>query len=205
MQVDSSHYSFSKYVSIERWLSYWVQLKCINEIPNVKSILLVGVGDGVIVNVLKSYGYHVKTFDLSDDLSPDFVGDISKIDEIVDERFDLIVCCQVLEHLPFSNYSETLSKISKRCTFLILSLPYCHHKMVEFRFKVIKLPCFLLRVLIPKFYKKWKFDGQHYWEVGTKGYSYKKIQHIFKESFKLDKSFIAKENSYHYFLIGKSL
>jgi hypothetical protein len=62
-----------------------------------------------------------------------------------------------------------------------------------------------LNIVIPMFYKKHKFDGQHYWEIGKKNYTQKKIRKIMENIFKVKEIFTAKENTYHTFFLLEKL
>ena len=69
-QVDASHYNFEDYVTWERWQSYYTQLRFVLR-QKPKSILVVGAGDGLVANMLKSLGLNVKTVDIDPELNPD--------------------------------------------------------------------------------------------------------------------------------------
>ena len=76
------HYDFLKYASEERMASYYRQIE---EVLLAKhdSVLLIGKGDGIVANVLRSMNIHVDIFDFDADLKPDIVGDVVDIDEIL--------------------------------------------------------------------------------------------------------------------------
>lgn len=63
---------FNKYVSRKRWMSYWHQVKEVLD-TQPKSVLLIGIGNGIIPAILKEKGIQVYTFDNDESLSPDFV------------------------------------------------------------------------------------------------------------------------------------
>ena len=67
---------------------------------------------------------------------------------------------------------------------------------------VVKLPRitpWFFSLSIPIWFKKFRFDGEHYWEVGAKGYSNRAIKNILSRYFFLVSSARAKGNPYHIF------
>ncbi|MGL5056025.1 MAG: hypothetical protein ACRC6A_01465 [Fusobacteriaceae bacterium] len=197
-QVEEKHYNFSNYLAKPRWNSYWHQ---IDEVLNSygKDLLIIGTGDNIIKKIVESDKV-VKTFDIAEDLKPDYLGSILEMDKILDKKFDTILCCQVLEHLPFELFEKSIEQIavSTKKT-AIISLPHKNIK-VEFKFKVPKIKIDL-SFLIRKFYKIHKFDGEHYWEMGGKGFSNDKIENILEKYFVIKKRYFVDENSYHRFYI----
>ncbi len=201
IQVNSEHYDFLKYVDLRRWNSFFYQLKTIYELkPN--SVLEIGPGKNILANFLKNEFSYV-SLDIDKNLKPDVVGSTDFI-PFGANTFDVVLCFQVLEHLPYEKFLpvvENLLTISRKN--VIISLPFANH---PFSFDLF-VP-FLHRVnfnfLIPRFYKRHKFDGQHYWEVGTRGYSKSKIAQELSSAAKLEKMFIPFENTNHiFFVLGK--
>ena len=82
---------FNKYVIRKRWMSYWHQVKEVLD-TQPKSVLLIGIGNGIIPAILKEKGIQVYTFDNDESLSPDFCGDLRNIETILSGwRFDTIL------------------------------------------------------------------------------------------------------------------
>lgn len=195
-QVNKGHYDFLRYVKKNRFMSYYYQLTYIYNI-NPKSILDIGPGNNFLKNVLKE-NFYIKTLDIDRDVRADFNGSIDDA-PIESESFDLVCCFEVLEHLPFVKFEKSLleiHRISKR--YILISLPFSN-----FDFKIcFKLP-FLreikIRFLVSKFYKKHKFDGEHYWEIGKFGYKKERIIKIIEKYFIIKDIKIPYENSYHMF------
>ncbi len=198
VQVQPEHYDFDKYVSVPRWDSYYHQLKLIREIkPN--KVLEIGTGKNILKKLLKNE-IEYYSFDIDRALKPDVVGNIYDA-PFREELFDAVLCFQVLEHFPYDDFPlllERLSRLSKKR--VLLGLPYANH---EFSLK-ITAPLFgskNIRVLIPKFYRKHKFDGQHYWEIGEKEYPMKRILNDISKLFYVEKHFVPFEFSYHAFFV----
>ena len=200
-QVEKEHYKFSNYVTKIRWSSYWHQ---IDEAVNAKKILVVGVGDGIVPAVLKQIGEggSVKTFDYDEALKPDYTGDLREIHKSVkDEKFDCILCSQVLEHLEYKDVDAILQYFSTHAEKVVISIPACYWNLFIINIKLPLIKKFVLSLKIPKIFKAFKFDGEHYWEMGAKGYSKRKIKRDMNKYFVILKEYHVPENPYHYFFI----
>lgn len=200
-QVDKNSYNFDKYCDLDRWSSYWYQIKEVLKcFP--KTVLEIGVGDKVFASYLKN-NTNIKylCLDIAEDLSPDVIGSVENT-PFQDGSFDLVCAFEVLEHLPFEKFENNLlelKRVSKKN--VIISLP---HWGRHFSF-YMRLP--FLKIIKGQ-YKfnglsiEHKFDGQHYWEIGKKGYSFKLIKKIIEDcGFKIRKDYICFNSPYHHFFV----
>lgn len=189
---------FHQYDYQERWISYWHQ---IDEILKLKprTVLEVGIGSQLVADYLKRQGLELKTLDLDKELKPDFVANVTKI-PLADGAVDLILCAEVLEHLPFNNFEPSLREL-KRVTKknVVLSLPHFGPPL-KLSFKAPFLKQIKLAWKIP-YHPLHRAGGPHYWEIGKKGYSPRRIRQIIKRHFKIEREFIPFENQYHHFYI----
>lgn len=198
-QVEASHYNFDEYVTWERWQSYYTQLSTVLR-SQPKSVLVVGAGDGLVASMLKTLGIDVKTVDIDPDLKPDYCLSILEMSKSIPAQFDLVLCCQVLEHLPFENFRACLKELKALSKErVILSLPYRSFRPWNMVVKLPRLKPWFFAISIPIWFKKIKFDGEHYWEVGAKGFSNRFIKNILSEAFKVNFSFKVEGNPYHIF------
>ena len=206
IQVDKSHY-FEKYDSVYRFISYYQQIESIAK-TKPATILEIGVGNKTVSNYLKQFGYAVTTCDFDKELKPDVVGDIRKL-PFADNSFDTVAACEILEHLPFSDFEKALSelkRVSKK--HVVLSFPYsCAYVESIVKISVpffqkqlhfsLKLPYFFITVQINEKNK------EHYWEMGTRGYSKRDMRKVIRKYFVISHEFHPMLNSYHYFYILK--
>ncbi len=121
-QVHPNHYLNKSYDSKVRFISYWHQ---INEIIKLKpkSVLEIGIGNGFVSKYLKERKLDIITLDIDKRLNPDVVGNILNI-PFADESFDVVVCYELLEHLPYDNFYKAISEIFRVCnSYTLLSLP----------------------------------------------------------------------------------
>jgi hypothetical protein len=192
-QVNSSHY-FERYDSKYRWINYWHQ---INEVLSTRAhkILEVGIGNSTVSDYLRRVGKDVTTIDIDPNLKPDYVGNVKELSKIFGEnKFDLILCSEVLEHLPFEDFESTLNELWKVTKeYVVISLPYAC--IVFFTLHIPKISKGI-SFRIPKFWAKHKFDGQHYWEIGKKNYSLNRIIELIERKFELYKIEIPLEDSW---------
>lgn len=200
-QTNKNSYQFERYCDLDRWSSYWHQ---IDEVLKLKpeSVLEIGVGDKVLAGYLKNNtSIKYSSLDIAEDLSPDFIGSVDDI-KLDDNSFALVCAFEVLEHLPFDKFIKSLRelrRVSKK--YVIISLP---HWGRHFSFN-LRLPYFKK---ISGQYKfalwpiKHEFNGQHYWEIGKRGYPLAKIKReIEAAGLKILKDYIAFNSPYHHFFI----
>ena len=200
-QVDKTAYRFEKYTGLDRWSSYHCQLREILALGPA-SMLEIGVGDGVVQNYIKSQTPIAYTsLDVADDLGADVMGDVRRL-PFADGSFDLVCAFEVLEHLPFEDFEKALGELMRVArTHVIVSLPH-FGPPVKFLLKLPFLSELRIAFKIP-YPKTHVFNGQHYWEIGKRGYPARRIRAVFLHHGTLLKEFVPFENQYHRFFVLK--
>ncbi|MBX3184826.1 MAG: class I SAM-dependent methyltransferase [Polyangiaceae bacterium] len=175
-QVEPGHYEDASYDTRERFLTYWHQADEVRQ-RRPQNMLEVGIGNGFLHRYLRARGVDVHTLDFDERLGPDTVGSVLQL-PFEDGQFDLVCCYETLEHLPWEHFSpalEELRRVGRRWVLLSLPdvTPYARfdievtkpgkrrtvRKLVELRGKA----------------PVHQFDGQHYWEIGKRGWPVRRI------------------------------
>ncbi len=198
-QIAKHDYQFEKYTGLDRFSSYWYQLREIMA-SRPTTVLEVGVGESVVANYLKAMTKVAYTSaDFAEDLSPDVVADVRAL-PFADNSYDTVCAFEVLEHLPFEDFEKAVSelvRVSKKN--ILISLPH-FGPPIRLRFKFPFLPEVSFAWKIP-YPKEHQWNGQHYWEIGKKGYPPPRIRAVLKKHGTLVKEFIPFENQYHHFFV----
>jgi ubiquinone/menaquinone biosynthesis C-methylase UbiE len=167
-QVTHAHYG-AKYRGLERWLSYYHQLALVESLKPA-SVLEIGPGEGIVTATLRHDGIAVTTCDIAEDLRPDVVGSVTKL-PLEDKSFDLALASEVLEHIEWHDVEvalKELARVSKKN--VVVSLPHPGQVFISGTFRALGrwIP---VRLQVPFFWKTHRFNGEHYWELGKKGYA----------------------------------
>lgn len=180
VQVDKSHYSGRAYRSGERWNSYWHQIDTVRR-TNPKTLLEVGIGEGVVARELSATGVSVTTVDIAEDLHPDVIGSITKL-PFPDKSFDTILAAEILEHIEFKDVPlalKELHRVAKKS--VIISIPHPGY-VFSFVWKLPLFPRITLFAQIPFFWKTHHFNGEHYWELGKRAHPTRYFERVAHEA-----------------------
>lgn len=158
-----------------------------------------GVGSGVLSSYLRDRLHlAVTTFDFDSTLQPDIVGDVRQLAGCCGEGCaDAVVAFQVLEHLPFDQFETALGQMAAAARdAVIISLPYYGwdaslrarfwKRQWAFGFRWSKYP-------------RWEFDGEHHWEIATRGHSLKTVRGVIRRVLKIERDYFCPDYPYHYF------
>ncbi len=202
---DSSKYKSSNYLSPRRWSSYTLQVREVM-LMKPKKVLEIGPGNGVVTRILKDLNYTVETLDIDERISPDYIGSITdeSVTKQLSHQFDLVLACEIFEHIRYEDFLKALGNLRHIAPNLIISIPSTelNTKFFHLSFKAPGLSWFTFTKKL--YYKifEYKFNGEHYWEIGTRGYSLKKVLSDMTQSgWAVKKEFLNPENPYHHFFI----
>ena len=203
-QPNSDYYISKEYDSKRRFISYWHQ---ISETFSVKPsrVLEIGVGGGFVKDYLKNYGIDVTTLDVDAELKPDIVGDITHGTQFKAKQFDVVMACEILEHIPYLSVPNALKEISRIAEYAVISIP---NNTPWYKIDA-NLPIF---GRIKLFYEKrttvkrnFSEDQRgHYWEIGTNDTSLKILKNEIAKYFEILKSYRVPEHPSHHFFLLKS-
>ena len=184
-----------------RWMRYFHQA---NEVLTFKpaSVLVIGKGNGLVAQYLKLNGVKVITLDIDESVKPDIIASVIKM-PFKDNEFDVVLCAQVLEHLPYDDFSKAIFEIKRVAKKgAVVSLPH-FGPAIRFLFKLPLLPEIKFMIKLP-YPKKHIYKGEHYWEIGKREYSLKKIKkEIIKSGLAIEKDYVVFENPLHHFFVLK--
>jgi predicted SAM-dependent methyltransferase len=201
VQVSTSHYFDSGYLHPSRLASYGYQFREI-DCRDCERVIEVGVGADVLRFLLERAGVKVETLDIDESLDPDIVGSVTNIPRPTNS-VDAVLGFQVLEHLPFKEFEAALREMRRVAReYVMISLPdvsRCYR--FDNWFPVFGHVKFELQV--PRIYPpEHEYDGQHYWEIGKKGYSIQRIKEkIQTTGLSIEHSYRPWEYAYHHFFV----
>lgn len=165
--LDASVYFSDQYFALHQLFSLSHQIHEINKLKP-RDILEIGPGNGFTSTFLKRAGYDVTTVDINPSLHPDICAPLDQLPEHLNgRRFDLVVCCEVLEHMPLSELPSNLRYLRGAGERLFMTLPnYKRTIGIGAMFRIPGRKPFPASSYIE--IKKRKLqEGAHFWEVGS--------------------------------------
>jgi ubiquinone/menaquinone biosynthesis C-methylase UbiE len=202
-QVSKDAYDFTSYCGLDRWSSYHYQLRDIFSVKP-RSVLEVGVGDGVMGRYLKeNTSIHYMSADIANDVGADVQVSVTSL-PFADRSFDVVCAFQVLEHRPFAELEQSLPHLRRIARkSVLISVPH-FGPTLKMRFKIPLFPEVVMAAKVP-YPRKHVFDGEHYWELGKKGYPTSRFRRVLEKHFVVEREYIPFENPYHHFFVLKPL
>lgn len=203
IQVSSEHY-FNHYDDLNRFVSYFYQVDTIRKLK-IKNILEIGIGNKTLTAYLQNHGYTVTTCDFDASLKPDYVADIRRL-PFKKPQFEGVIAFEILEHIPFTDFALSLQQLHQVTTkYVVISLPYSGiylELLLRFPFiaKIIKKPFMRLFLSVP-FFSRSFLGPEHYWELGRRGYSRRKVRTMMRTYFKIRDEFRPPLSPHHCFFV----
>lgn len=163
--LDRSVYFSDSYFGLPQLFSQSHQIAKIHAM-RPKSIIEIGIGNGFTSTFLRQAGYDIVTADINPALQPDICAPLDQLPNHLDgRRFDVVVCCEVLEHMPFDQFATNVSLLRALGDRLFMTLPN-HRRYFGFG-GLLRLP--KMKVLdvdanIP-FGRRRRLPAEHFWEV----------------------------------------
>jgi ubiquinone/menaquinone biosynthesis C-methylase UbiE len=161
--------NFYDYMNPTRYASFYHQVHEINS-RNPSNILEVGIGSGFLSFLLKNLlKYDYSSLDNNQYYNADYLGSVLDI-PFPDNKFDIVCCFEVLEHLPFSFFEKALSELCRVAKKnVIISFP---DRMPSLRFNFNeKIKTRLFRFPLANLIWKPKICEYHKWEMNLKGFA----------------------------------
>jgi len=172
VQVPSNHYN-SDYYGWHRWVNYYWQLKTALE-TNQQSLLEIGIGGSILADALRRFGISVVTADIDPELNPDVVSSVTAL-PFGNAKFDTVVCCEVLEHMPYPHALYALKELRRVARQnVLISVPHVGPTFA-ISLAVHLLPVREFRIRFPH-PKKLRTGGEHFWECGRPGFPLRRFR-----------------------------
>ena len=106
----------------------------------------------------------------------------------------------MLEHLPFERFESALLELARVAKkHVIVSLPHFGPSL-RFSFKLPFIKEIKCAWKLP-YHPAHVFGGEHYWEIGKRGYEAGVIRAVIAKHFIIEKEFVPYENQYHHFFV----
>lgn len=194
-----------------------------------KDVLEIGVLRRIVTSILSQY-CNLTTLDFKEEFNPDLLIDITnlkQLDTIENNAYDLILLCEVLEHIPYEKVDKILQILKKKTKkYIIISVPnqsiYVNLTFFNssnsgilkrlkdyFNLFFIKIGNLISKLdyIIRKKNKKFKVEGTffpHYWELGIDKYDINSFKRLLEKYFIIIKEERLKHHSFHHFFVLKN-
>jgi hypothetical protein len=189
MPVDRQ--AWRRQLHLSNFVNAYYEYRDIAALPASRSVLVVGPGQGLGVEVLRWRGYQVTTFDIDEAFSPDHLGSVHDLSRFESASFDVVVVSHVLEHLAVDWLDPALAEIARVGRHALVYLPV-HGRHGQLRWipgirgwdfsLVLDLFNPLRR---PDGRSPAYMDGMHFWEVGMRGFRVKDLERRFAPHFEV--------------------
>lgn len=193
------------------FVNAYYQYQDIQRCGNVKKILVIGPGQGLDTHIFKWRGYEVTTFDIDETFRPDVIGSAHDLSMFGDRSFDVVIASHVLEHLPAPYLDRCLSEFARVGAYSIIYLPVAGRHF-QWRIK-LDLKGIDISFVFDLFNFLHKPDGvtarycqgQHYWEMGMRGFTAGALRERLASQFNVISSYRNKDwlPSYNWVLESK--
>jgi hypothetical protein len=193
MPVDRA--SWVRQLSLPNFVNCYYAYRDLQLCKELRTVLIVGPGQGLDREVLRWRGYEVTTLDIDELFKPDVVGSVHDMRVFSDQRFDAVIASHVVEHVAEPYLDIALREIARVGRYALVYLPVAgRHVQLRFApgFKDLNL-CLVLDVfnyfhrpdgVTPRY-----AQGQHFWEVGMRGFRLRDVRQRLARFFEIMRTY----------------
>lgn len=189
MPVDPEQWK--RNLALCNFVNAYYQLRDLERCSRSGKVLLVGTGNGLDAQILRWRGYDVTTFDIDPAFGPDLMGSVHDLSVFEDRRFDAVIASHVLEHLPVAFLDASLAELARVAGHCIVYLPVAgRHFQSRFKMDIKGIDLSFVLDLFNYFHKPDGVtarycQGQHYWELGMRGFSVRALNRRLDAHFRI--------------------
>jgi hypothetical protein len=189
MPVDRE--AWARELHLSNFINCYFQYRDLQRLDGIRTVLIVGPGQGLDTHVLKWRGYAVKTFDIDSTFAPDVIGSVHDLSMFGDASFDAVIASHVLEHMAVPYLDRALEELARVARFALVYLPVAgRHFQLRARMDIRGID---LSTVLDLFNFLHRPDGvtarycqkQHFWEVGFRGFRVRDLKRRFSHSFRI--------------------
>lgn len=217
--------NISKDIDYKRFYSHIFQVYLVESL-NPKEILEIGKGDGTVSNLISDEWRFVTTLDNDMKKTPHIntdITDLGDLDKLPDNYYDLVLMCEVLEHIPYEIVEGVLEILKKKTKkYIIISVPdqskYLHTSFSKHGIRDVHFFMKVLNWFLNQFNSFWVFvskmqyklinkkrpfkkQREHQWELGIDKYSVKGFKEMLEKHFDIILDERVKEFPWHHFYV----
>jgi len=180
---------WAKQLDLCNFINSYYQYRDLLRCGPCHSVLLIGPGQGLDTVVLRWRGYEVTTFDIDTTFAPDVVGSVHAMPQFADGQFDAVIASHVLEHMAAPYFDQALEELARVARYAIVYLPLTGRTLHARFTPGFKGLDFSLLVDYYNYFHRPNgvsaryCSGQHFWEIGMRGYRVRDILRRMQQRF----------------------
>jgi hypothetical protein len=165
------------------------QYRDVQSLGTGTNMLIIGPGQGLDTAVFRWRGYKVTTLDIDDVFGPDVVSSCHEMPMFEGGHFDVAIVSHVLEHLPMALLRPALTEIARVAKHALVYLPIAGRHCTLRAVPGVKGIDVALTLDLAPFWQTPDArtprycGGQHYWEIGLRGFRWRDVRRMLSEDF----------------------
>jgi hypothetical protein len=176
---------------LSNFVNAYYQFRDLSRLVEVRTVLVVGPGQGLGVHVLKWRGFEVSTFDIDEVFKPDYLGSVHDMHLFRSRQFDAVIASHVLEHLAAPYLDSSLAEIARVGRYALIYLPVAgRHIQLRLTPGLKEVDLSFILDVFNRFHRPDGVtprysSGQHFWEVGLRGFRPRDLRQRMSRFFKI--------------------